>query len=165
MAITIRKSTTEDIPSVLEIVNHEIVHSTSIWDYEIRTLEQQMTIYNDKKDKNFPFIVAEKNGQIVGFGTYGSFRFKEGYKFTVEHSVYVHKDFTGNGIGSLLLKELIELAKLQKLHTMIGVIDAENMGSISFHERMGFKTVGHIKETGFKFGRWLDSVFVQLILE
>jgi len=165
MSINIRPATIEDMASVLEIVNHEIVHSTSIWDYDIRTLEQQKTIFTDKKEKKFPFLVAEKNGIVVGFGTYGPFRFKEGYKFTVEHSVYIRKDFTGNGAGTALLKELIEVAKLNQLHTMIGVIDSENMGSISFHERMGFKKAGHLKETGFKFGRWLDSVFVQLLLE
>jgi len=165
MSVLIRQATIEDMPSVLEIVNHEILYSTSIWDYEIRTLEQQNAIFNEKQYKNFPFIVAEKNEKIVGFGTYGTFRFKEGYKFTVEHSVYVHKDFIGNGIGKLLLTEIISLAKIQKMHTMIGVVDAENVGSISFHERAGFTKTGHIKETGFKFGRWLDSVFMQLILE
>lgn len=165
MSIIVRQATDQDIPQVLEIINHEILHSTSIWDYDTRNLDQQMTIFDDKKAKNYPFIVAEKEGKIAGFGTYGPFRFKEGYKFTVEHSVYVHHEFTGNGIGTTLLTELIEMAKLQGLHTMIGVIDSENTGSISFHERLGFKTVGHIKETGFKFGRWLDSVFVQLILK
>lgn len=164
MSVIIRQATEKDIPSVLEIVNYEILNSTSIWDYEKRSLEQQIAIFDEKKEKGFPFLVAEKNNSIMGFGTYGPFRFKEGYKFTVEHSVYIHHDFTGNGIGSLLLNELIALAKLQKLHTMIGVIDAENVGSISFHERMGFKKVGHIKETGYKFDRWLDSIFVQILL-
>ncbi|MGX7666098.1 N-acetyltransferase family protein [Flavobacterium pedocola] len=165
MSIIIRKITPEDIPAVLEIVNHEILNSTAIWDYDVRTLEQQTAIINEKNESGFPFLVAEKEGRIAGFGTYGTFRYKIGYRFTVEHSVYIHKDFTGNGIGSLLLKELIEIAKLQKLHTMIGVIDAENGGSIAFHERLGFKRVGHIKETGYKFDRWLDSVFVQILLE
>jgi L-amino acid N-acyltransferase len=165
MSIAIRQATVEDMPSVLEIVNHEILHSTSIWDYEERSLAQQEAIFRDKQQKGFPFIIAEKENKILGFGTYGPFRLKEGYKFTVEHSVYVHQDNTGQGIGKLLLTELISLAKLQKLHTMIGVIDAENVGSISFHERAGFTNAGHIKETGYKFGRWLDSVFMQLILE
>lgn len=164
MSITIRQANENDLPSVLEIVNYEILNTTAIWDYDTRTLEEQTVIFKEKKQKDFPFLVAEKDGIIVGFGTYGPFRFKIGYRFTVEHSVYVHKDFTGNGIGSLLLTELIEIAKLQKLHTMIGVIDAENTGSISFHKRMGFKQVGHIQQTGFKFDRWLDSVFVQLML-
>lgn len=165
MSITIRQAAVDDLNSVLAIVNHEILHSTSIYDYKPRTITDQEAIFIEKQNKNLPFIVAEKDGMVVGFGTYGPFRFKEAYKFTVEHSVYVHKDYTGNGIGSTLLKELIEIAKLQKIHTMIGVIDSENMGSISFHERLGFKRAGQLKETGYKFDRWLDSVFVQLILE
>jgi phosphinothricin acetyltransferase len=96
---------------------------------------------------------------------YSEFRFREAYKFTVEHSVYVSENHIGKGIGKLLLSELIQLAKAQGLHTMIGVIDSENQGSIAFHEQFGFKTVGIIKESGYKFDRWLDSVFVQLLLK
>jgi phosphinothricin acetyltransferase len=96
---------------------------------------------------------------------YSEFRFREAYKFTVEHSVYVSPDEMGKGIGKLLLTQLIKLAKAQGLHTMIGVIDSENKSSITFHEQFGFKTVGIIKESGYKFDRWLDSVFMQLLLE
>lgn len=109
-------------------------------------------------------MVAEINGKLAGFGLYGEFRFKDGYKFTVEHSVYVASDFKGKGVGGKLLQSLIGLAKQRGLHTMIGVIDAGNTESIRFHEKYGFKKVGTIKEAGFKFNRWLDSVFMQLIL-
>lgn len=102
--------------------------------------------------------------KVIGFGYYSEFRFREAYKFTVEHSVYVHPNHHGKGIGKLLLTELIRLAKAQNLHTMIGVIDSENTGSIAFHEKMGFETVGVIKESGYKFDRWLSSVFMQLML-
>ncbi len=164
MSITIRKASIDDMHSVLEIVNYEILNTTAIWDYDIRTLPEQEFIFNEKAQKGFPFLVAEIDNKIVGFGTYGTFRFKIGYRFTVEHSVYIHQDFHGKGIGKLLLLELIEIAKNQQLHTMIGVIDSENTGSIAFHKKLGFHEVGHIKETGFKFNRWLDSVFVQIIL-
>jgi phosphinothricin acetyltransferase len=96
---------------------------------------------------------------------YSEFRFREAYKFTVEHSVYVSSDEMGKGIGKKIMTQLIIIAKAQGLHTMIGVIDSENKSSIIFHEQFGFKTVGIIKESGYKFDRWLDSVFMQLLLE
>ncbi len=165
MKIAIRPYQTEDTQAILDIINYNILHSTALYDYNIRTYEQQKAILDDKLAKKFPVIVAEANGQVVGFGMYSEFRFREAYKFTVEHSVYVANDYHGKGIGNLLLAELITLAKVQKLHTMIAVIDAENQGSVSFHEKFGFKTVGIIKESGYKFNRWLHSVFMQLILE
>ena len=165
MKIAIRPYQTEDTQAILDIINYNILHSTALYDYNIRTYEQQKAILDDKLTKKFPVIVAEANGQVVGFGMYSEFRFREAYKFTVEHSVYVANDYHGKGIGNLLLAELIALAKAQKLHTMIAVIDAENQGSVSFHEKFGFKTVGIIKESGYKFNRWLHSVFMQLILE
>ena len=165
MKIAIRPYQSEDTQAILDIINYNILHSTALYDYNIRTYEQQKAILDDKLAKNFPVIVAEANGQVVGFGMYSEFRFREAYKFTVEHSVYVANDYHGKGIGNLLLAELITLAKAQKLHTMIAVIDAENQGSVSFHEKFGFKTVGIIKESGYKFNRWLHSVFMQLILE
>ena len=165
MKIAIRPYQTQDTQAILDIINYNILHSTALYDYNIRTYEQQKAILDDKLAKNFPVIVAEADGQVVGFGMYSEFRFREAYKFTVEHSVYVANDYHGKGIGNLLLAELIALAKAQKLHTMIAVIDAENQGSFSFHEKFGFKTVGIIKESGYKFNRWLHSVFMQLILE
>jgi phosphinothricin acetyltransferase len=164
MEIKIRPYKTEDTQAILAIINHNILHSTSLYDYTVRTYEQQKNILEEKINKNFPVIVAELYGNVVGFGMYSEFRFREAYKFTVEHSVYVSQDFHGKGIGKLLLLELIDLAKKQKLHTMIAVIDAENQSSVEFHEKFGFKTVGIVKESGYKFDRWLDSVFMQLIL-
>ena len=162
--MTIRPYKTEDTQAILEIINHNILHSTSLYDYSVRTIEQQKAILEDKIKKGFPVIVAEKEGEILGFGMYSEFRFREAYQFTVEHSVYVAANHLGKGIGKSLLSELIVLAKTQKLHTMIGVIDSENQNSIAFHEQFGFKIVGVIKESGYKFDRWLDSVFMQLIL-
>lgn len=165
MEINIRPYKTEDTQAILAIINHTILHSTALYDYAIRSYEQQKNILEDKINKNFPVIVAELDGNVVGFGMYSEFRFREAYKFTVEHSVYVNENFHGKGIGKLLLQELITLARKQNLHTMIAVIDSENQGSVEFHEKFGFKTVGIIKESGYKFDRWLHSVFMQLILE
>jgi L-amino acid N-acyltransferase YncA len=165
MGITIRNYQKSDAIAILDIINYNILNATALYDYSIRSLAQQESILESKIQAGFPVIVAENNGVVVGFGMYSEFRFREAYKFTVEHSVYVHQNNQGLGIGKLLLTELIQLAKKQGLHTMIGVIDAENQKSIDFHHQFGFKTVGVIKESGFKFNRWLDSVFVQLILE
>lgn len=164
MEISIRNYNIDDTDVILEIINYNILNSTALYDYTTRTIEQQKAIFDDKLKKGFPIIVAESNNEVVGFGFYSEFRFREAYKFTVEHSVYAHPNHLGKGIGKLILTKLIELAKAQKLHTMIGVIDSENTSSIEFHEKFGFQTVGIIKETGFKFDRWLHSVFVQKML-
>ena len=160
----IRPYTQEDAAAILGIINYNILNSTALYDYNIRSLENQIAILDEKLSKGFPVIVATENDILVGFGYYSEFRFREAYKCTVEHSVYAHQNHIGKGIGKLILEVLIQLAKEQKLHTMIGVIDSENQSSIEFHKKFGFEIVGTIKESGYKFDRWLDSVFVQKII-
>ena len=164
MKYIIRKATTSDLFTILEIVNHAILNTTSIYDYDVRTLEDQTLIFETKNAKNFPLFVAVSNDEILGFGTYDTFRTKMGYRFTVEHSVYVKDGFAGKGIGKLLLEQLIATAKEENYHIMIGVIDASNENSIRFHEKFGFKSMGILKEVGFKFDRWLDANLMQLKL-
>ncbi len=164
MEIKIRPYQIEDTQAILEIVNYNILNSTALYDYETRTLENQIAIFDEKLKKGFPIIVATENEIVVGFGYYSEFRFREAYKFTVEHSVYAHPNHIGKGIGKLILENLIDLAKAQNLHTMIGVIDSENQSSIDFHKKFGFEIAGTIKDSGFKFERWLHSVFVQKML-
>lgn len=164
MDIKIRKAKSADVPKILNIINYSILHTTANYNYDIQTLEVQQKWFEDKKANNFPVIVAEVNENVIGFGSYGTFREKIGYQYTVEHSVYVEDEFTGKGIGKLLLSELIQLAKQQGFHVMIGAIDADNKGSIAFHKKFGFVENGIIKEAGFKFGKWLDLLFMQLIL-
>lgn len=161
---SIQKYQKEDCSAILEIINEQILTGTALYDYQPRTLAQQLAIFDEKLQKGFPIIVAKIADEIVGFGYYSEFRFREAYKFTVEHSVYAKKNYIGKGIGKLLLTELIEMAKKQNLHTMIGVIDSENESSITFHEKFGFEKAGCIKESGYKFDRWLHSVFMQKIL-
>lgn len=159
-----RNAKVEDLEGIVAIVNYNIINTTSIYDYEPRTLLQQKAIFEDKLKNGFPLIVIEIDGEIAGFGTYGTFRLKEGYKFTVEHSVYVAVKHQGKGLGKLLLAALIEHAKKQKLHTMIAVIDAANQSSVEFHKQFGFETVGLLKESAYKYDKWLDTVLMQLIL-
>ena len=165
MEIKIRTYQINDAEIIVAILNYYIANATALYDYELRTLEQQRAIFEEKLTKGFPVIVATVDERVIGFGYYSEFRFREAYKFTVEHSVYVAKNEHGKGIGKMILENLIDLAKKQKLHTMIAVIDSENQSSVAFHELFGFKTVGIIKESGFKFDRWLHSVIMQLILE
>lgn len=164
MEVQIRFFEINDTKTILDIINYNIINSTALYDYKTRDFETQKKILEDKINKGFPVIVAESQGKVIGFGMYSEFRLREAYKFTVEHSVYVALNEMGKGVGKLLLLKLIELAKAQGMHTMIGVIDSENKSSIRFHEQFGFKTVGIIKESGYKFDRWLDSVFMQLLL-
>ena len=165
MEIKIRPYQASDAETIVAILNYYILNSTALYDYELRTFEQQQAIFDEKLKKGFPVIVATIDNRIVGFGYYSEFRFREAYKFTVEHSVYVMPNEHGKGIGKLLIQNLIDLAKKQKLHTMIAVIDSENNSSIDFHKQFKFETVGTIKESGFKFERWLHSVIMQLMLE
>jgi L-amino acid N-acyltransferase YncA len=165
MNLKIRPAEYKDLEKILEIVNHSILHTTANYSYEVQNIEVQTKWFEDKKAKNLPVIVADLNGEVVGFGSYGQFREKIGYQYTVEHSVYVVDYVIGKGIGSKLLTELIRLAKEQGYHVMIGAIDADNAGSISFHEKFGFVATGTIREVGYKFDHWLDLVFMQLILK
>ena len=163
--LTIRPAKSGDLDKILEIVNHSILHTTANYNYDIQTLEIQTKWFEDKKTKNMPVVVADLNGEVVGFGSYGQFREKIGYQYTVEHSVYVVDNVIGKGIGTKLLTELIRLAKEQGFHVMIGAIDGDNKGSIAFHEKIGFTAIGTIREVGYKFDHWLDLVFMQLILK
>ena len=165
MNVIIRKATVNDVAKILEIVNYAIVHTTSNYLYDVQTLDMQTQWFEEKQTKKFPVIVAVINDFVIGFATYGTFREKIGYQFTVEHSVYVAEEFIGKGVGKLLLTQLIILAKSEGYHTMIGGIDAANTGSITFHKKFGFVETGSIKEVGFKFGKWLDLQFMQLLLK
>jgi len=165
MNIKLRPATSNDLEKILEIVNHSILHTTANYNYDVQTLEVQTKWFEDKNAKKLPIVVADLEGEVVGFGSYGQFREKIGYQYTVEHSVYVVDHVIGKGIGSQLLTELIRLAKEQGYHCMIGAIDADNAGSIAFHERFGFTAAGTIREVGYKFDHWLDLVFMQLLLK
>ncbi len=165
MNLQIRTATEHDIPAILEITNHEILNSTVLYEYEARSLETQQAWFKDKQANGWPIIVAEQDGKVIGFGTYGPFRARIAYQFSIEHSVYVHKDYRGKAIGNALLRDLIRQAKAGGFHTMIAGIDSSNMGSVEFHRKFGFEVVGTFTEVGFKFDSWLNVVFMQLMLE
>lgn len=149
--------------AILEILNESIINSTALYEYNPRPRESMVSWFEVKRAGKFPVLgIEDANEKLMGFASYGIFRERPAYKYSVEHSVYVHKDFRGKGIGDLLLKALLEEARNRDVHTMIGGIDLENEASIALHKKHGFKEAGIIKEAAFKFGRWLDLAFYQI---
>lgn len=161
----IRTATENDLPEILHIYNDAILNTTSVYNYLPHTLEMRKEWFLQKQKDNFPVLVAEQNGAVIGFSTYGHFRAWAAYKYSVEVSVYIHPEHRGKGIAKLLYPPLFEKAREQQLHTLMAGIDASNIASIRLHEQFGFKTVGLFKEVGYKFDKWLDLQFMQLILE
>jgi len=152
--------------AILEIFNDAILNSTALYDYKARTPQSMVSWFDAKRSGGFPVIgVEDGEGRLLAFGSYGTFRAWPAYKYTVEHSVYVEKDQRGRGLGRTVMQELIAAARQNDVHAMMGGIDATNAGSIALHEQLGFKHVGTLPEVGFKFGRWLDLAFYQLLLD
>jgi L-amino acid N-acyltransferase len=150
---------------ILAIFNEAIVNSTALYDYELRTADWMVSWFATKLQKRYPIIGLEDDaGELLGFATYGMFRERPAYKYTVEHSIYVDVRFRGQGYGRVLLEAIMAAAVAQDYHVMIGGVDASNSVSIRLHEKLGFTHCGTIQQAGFKFGRWLDLAFYQRIL-
>lgn len=151
---------------ILDILNDAIVNSTALYDYKPRTPDSMVSWFKAKATGNFPVIGAvDGNGRLMGFASYGNFRAWPAYKYSVEHSIYIHKAHRGKGVGEMLMRQLIDAATRQDVHVMIGGIDVTNAASIALHEKLGFTHAGTIRQAGFKFGRWLDLAFYQRILD
>lgn len=151
--------------AILAIFNEAIANSTALYDYKLRTPADMTTWFEGKAKKNYPVIGVENDaGELMGFASYGQFRERPAYKYTVEHSIYVDTRFRRQGLGTVLLKEIIGAARKQDYHVLIGGIDASNAVSIKLHESLGFRHCGTVQQSGFKFGRWLDLALYQLIL-
>ena len=164
-SVRVRDATVHDVARILDITNEAIEHSAANWSLEPTTLEERLDWFHEHRHHGGPVLVAVRaDGRVVGFAAYGEFRPKAGYRFTVEHSIYVDAAERGRRIGSALLGALIDRASAAGVHVMIGGVDGGNAASIRLHERFGFAVTGHLREVGRKFDRWLDLVFVQRIL-
>jgi L-amino acid N-acyltransferase len=161
IAITIANASRQDVPQILAIYNDVILNSTAVYSEVEFTPERGEAWFDTKAEQGFPFIAARDASGIVGFGTFGDFRAWPCYRYSVEHSVHVRSDRRGQGIGRALVLELIQRAMAMQKHVMIAGIDADNSVSIGLHKSLGFSVVGHFHEVGFKFGRWLDLVFLE----
>lgn len=160
----IREADIKDIKDILEIYNDAILNTTAIYSYKPHTIDQRKEWFLNKEKEGCPIFVYELDGKAVGFATFGQFRPWPAFKYSIEHSIYVHKDYRKRGIAKALMDKLIKAAE-EKYAIMVAGIDSSNIGSISMHEKLGFKQVGTIEKAGYKFGRWLDLVFYQLNLK
>jgi len=162
----IREARAADLPNILAIYNDVIATSTAIYAVAPATLEDRSEWFEARKARGFPVLVAEEDGEVAGYSSFGDWRGAwAGYRYSVEHSVHVRADRRGRGVGAHLVEALFPIASAMNMHVMIGAIDGANGGSLRFHEKLGFSPVAHFKEVGHKFGRWLDLVFVQRLLD
>jgi L-amino acid N-acyltransferase len=165
MSIELRPAHPEDAPGILAIVNDAIESTTSIWADDPRTLKEQHEWLYAKQASGLPGLVAADGDSVAGWASFGPFRPYPGYRFTVEHSVYVAGTHRRRGIAARLMQELVREARERGLHAMVGAVDATNDASIQLHTELGFREVARMPEVGTKFGRWLDLVLLQLLLD
>jgi L-amino acid N-acyltransferase YncA len=161
---SIRVAQAADLPAILEIYNEAIRNTTAVYDYTPHTLEMRQAWLEAKQAHGFPVFVVHLHGTVAGFGALGPFRAWEAYRFTVENSLYIAPQYRGQGLGKRLLAELIKTAQTMALHAIVAGIDADNTASLHLHRQFGFEEVGHFRQVGYKFDRWLDLTFMELIL-
>ena len=162
--VIVRDAREADLPAILSIYNNAVLNETSIWNDDISDLAGRRAWWETRVASGFPVYVADVDGAIAGYATFGEFRPNQGYRFTVEHSIYVAASAQRRGIGSVLLTRLIAEARRTNKHAMVGGIAADNGPSIALHLRFGFVETGRMPQVGFKFGRWLDLVLMQKLL-
>ncbi|TWB20965.1 GNAT family N-acetyltransferase [Nitrospirillum bahiense] len=166
--VTIRPATLDDLEGIRVIYNHAVVHTTAIWNDVQVDLENRRQWFQARMARNFPVLVAvaegEGQGQVVGYAAYGDWRPFDGFRHSVENSVYVAPQAQGRGVGETLLRALVACARERGIHRMIAAIASENAISIALHAKVGFRTAGVFSEAGTKFGRWLDLTFMELLV-
>jgi len=163
--VKVRPASYDDLSGILEIYNEAVLTTTATYDYDPRTIEHRIAWYEDHVKNDYPIFVAVNNqGRVVGWSALNQFHARIGYRFTSENSVYVAADQRGKGIGKLLMPPLIEGARQRGLHAILAGIDADNEASVRLHASFGFEKVARLRQVGFKFGRWLDVIYMELLL-
>lgn len=162
----IRDAEDRDLEGITAIYNDAVAHTTAIWNETTVGIDNRRAWLADRQAAGYPVLVAiSAQGEVLGYASFGDWRAWEGYRHTVEHSVYVRGDQRGAGIGKALMTALIDRARAAGKHVMVAGIEAGNTGSIRLHERLGFEQAGLLRHVGTKFGRWLDLAFLQLTLD
>lgn len=157
----IRDATETDIDAILEIYNDVLMHTTAIYNDQPAMREDRIAWWKARVAQGYPVLVAEDAGAVVGFASFGDFRAWPGYRFTVEGTVHIRSDSRGRGIGTALLHAIVDRARTSGKHVMMAGVDAENTASLRYLKKFGFERAGYLREVGFKFGRYLDLVFLQ----
>jgi phosphinothricin acetyltransferase len=165
MTAIVRMATEADVPAILDIYNHEVVHGVSTFDLEPRTLEDRLEWYRRTQEHPHVVIVAEEAGEVVGWGCLHQFHARAAYRFTTEDSVYIHQDHRGKGLGKLILARLVQIARENGFHSVMAGVSQGNPVSVRLHEGFGFEAIGVQRQVGYKFERWLDVSWFQLMLE
>ncbi|TCQ76853.1 phosphinothricin acetyltransferase [Raoultella ornithinolytica] len=163
--MTIRYACKEDCAAIAGIYNHAVLHTAAIWNDKTVDTDNRIAWFEARQIAGFPVLVSEENDAVTGYASFGDWRAFDGFRHTVEHSVYVHPDCQGKGLGRTLLVALINEARRLKKHVMVAGIEAQNHASLHLHETLGFVTTGQMPQVGTKFGRWLDLTFMQLQLD
>ena len=161
----IRAAQPDDAAAIADIYNHAVLHTTAIWNDTTVDVANRMQWIAARQAAGFPVLVAVESQGVIGYASYGDWRPWDGYRHTVEHSVYVDRNGRGKGVGGLLMVALIERAREQGKHMMSAGIESENSASIALHNKLGFSDSGRLNQVGCKFGRWLDLTFMQLKLD
>lgn len=164
----IRAAVEDDVPAITDIYNALVPTTTVAWTETLQTVDERARWFARQREDGFPVLVADEDGTVAGYASYGHFRGVgkwHGYRLTAEHTVHVREAAWGGGIGRSLMASLIERARATGLHVLVGAIDAENDASLRFHARLGFVEVARMPQVGCKFGRWLDLVLMQLVLD
>jgi L-amino acid N-acyltransferase YncA len=161
MTAAIRPATPADLPAILAIYNDAVLNTTAIWNETPVDLDNRRAWYEARQAQGYPVLVAGGEGTPVAYGSFGDFRPFDGYRFTVEHSVYVAEEARRRGIAAALIEALAANAAALGKHVMVAGIAADNEASIRLHRKLGFIETGRMPEVGFKFGRWLDLVLMQ----
>jgi len=165
MTFHVRDATHADLPGIRDIYNDAVHNTTAIWNEQPVDLGNRHAWFSARQSQGYPIlVVVDANEAVLGYASFGDWRPFEGFRQTVEHSVYVRSNQRGNGLGPLLMNALIERARDCDKHVMVAAIESGNAASIRLHERLGFTITGQMPQVGSKFGRWLDLTFMQLIL-
>jgi phosphinothricin acetyltransferase len=160
----IRDAADTDASGILRIYNDAVANTTAIWNEQLSSLEQRLAWLAERQQSGYPVLIAAEGPGVLGYASFGPFRPWDGYRHTVEHSVYVDGGARQRGVGHALVEELIRRAQTMKKHVMIAGIEATNEPSLRLHARLGFEKTAHLRAVGRKFDRWLDLVLMQLTL-